>query len=219
MRCRWNAQPSYNKSYMAYREKVQNSGPCVVPSAPAQTLNGSVTICRLLAIFPEAVVEFEKVCTNPADHSKVKREPWTATVTYTFSKHVKSNELAVNEGSMAAMPAWLRAPTFGTVLDKFIADKRHKEIKAHRLGETVDILVPVGGELGIERLGWPTFRHSHRSMLDACGAPTGVQQKLMRHAPGSEQPGAHLDKEFLAQDLPKLTAEAETASEFIPETV
>ena len=45
-----------------------------------------------------------------------------------------------------------------------------------------DILVPAGRELGIERLGWHTFRHSYRSMLDACGAPIGVQQKLMRHA-------------------------------------
>jgi integrase len=45
-----------------------------------------------------------------------------------------------------------------------------------------DILVPIGKEVGIERLGWHTFRHSYRSMLDACGAPIGVQQKLMRHA-------------------------------------
>jgi integrase len=45
-----------------------------------------------------------------------------------------------------------------------------------------DILVPTGKEVGIERLGWHTFRHSYRSILDACGAPIGVQQKLMRHA-------------------------------------
>ena len=45
-----------------------------------------------------------------------------------------------------------------------------------------DILVPVGRKIGIDRLGWHTFRHSYRSMLDVCGAPVGVQQKLMRHA-------------------------------------
>ena len=45
-----------------------------------------------------------------------------------------------------------------------------------------DILVPAGKKIGIERLGWHMFRHSYRSMLDACGAPIGVQQKLMRHA-------------------------------------
>jgi hypothetical protein len=31
-------------------------------------------------------------------------------------------------------------------------------------------------------LGWHTFRHKYRSLLDATGAPIGVQQKLMRHA-------------------------------------
>jgi integrase len=45
-----------------------------------------------------------------------------------------------------------------------------------------DVLVPTGKDVGIERLGWHTFRHSYRSMLDVCGAPVGVQQKLMRHA-------------------------------------
>jgi type IV secretory pathway component VirB8 len=33
---------------------------------------------------------------NPADHSEVKRERWTATVTYVFQEKVKNNELAVN---------------------------------------------------------------------------------------------------------------------------
>ena len=43
-----------------------------------------------------ARIEFEKVFTNPADHSEVKRERWTATVTYVFQEKVKNNELAVN---------------------------------------------------------------------------------------------------------------------------
>ena len=33
-----------------------------------------------------ARIEFEKVFTNLADHSEVKRERWTATVTYVFAK-------------------------------------------------------------------------------------------------------------------------------------
>lgn len=45
-----------------------------------------------------------------------------------------------------------------------------------------DILVPAGKKVGVLRLGWHTFRHSYRSLLDACGAPIGVQQKLLRHA-------------------------------------
>ncbi len=43
-----------------------------------------------------ARVEFEKVFTNPTDHSEVKHERWTATVTYVFRENVKNNELAVN---------------------------------------------------------------------------------------------------------------------------
>ncbi len=32
------------------------------------------------------------------------------------------------------------------------------------------------------RVGWHTFRHTYRSLLDASGAPMTVQQQLMRHA-------------------------------------
>jgi integrase len=44
------------------------------------------------------------------------------------------------------------------------------------------ILKPKGEEVGIAGLGWHTFRHTYRSLLDEIGAPVGVQQKLMRHA-------------------------------------
>ena len=43
-----------------------------------------------------ARIEFEEVYTNPADHSELKRERWTASVTYVFRENVKNNELAVN---------------------------------------------------------------------------------------------------------------------------
>lgn len=43
-----------------------------------------------------ARIEFEKVYSNPADHTELKRERWTATVTYVFSENVKNNALAVN---------------------------------------------------------------------------------------------------------------------------
>jgi len=43
-----------------------------------------------------ARIEFEKVYTNPADHTELKRERWTASVTYVFRDLVKNNELAVN---------------------------------------------------------------------------------------------------------------------------
>jgi len=43
-----------------------------------------------------ARIEFEKVFTNPADHTELKREQWTASVTYVFRESVQNNELAVN---------------------------------------------------------------------------------------------------------------------------
>jgi type IV secretory pathway TrbF-like protein len=43
-----------------------------------------------------ARIEFEKVYTNPTDHTELKRERWTASVTYVFRDSVQNNELAVN---------------------------------------------------------------------------------------------------------------------------
>ena len=43
-----------------------------------------------------ARIEFEKVFTNPSDHTELRREQWTASVTYVFREMVKNNELAVN---------------------------------------------------------------------------------------------------------------------------
>jgi integrase len=44
------------------------------------------------------------------------------------------------------------------------------------------ILRPRGEDVDIPNLGWHTFRHTYRSLLDETGAPVGVQQKLMRHS-------------------------------------
>src|SRR5579863_6858298 len=44
------------------------------------------------------------------------------------------------------------------------------------------VLKPKGAEVGVSGLGWHTFRHTYRSLLDETGAPVGVQQKLMRHS-------------------------------------
>jgi len=43
-----------------------------------------------------ARIEFEKVYTNPTDHTELKREQWTASVTYVFRSVVKNEELTVN---------------------------------------------------------------------------------------------------------------------------
>jgi integrase len=44
------------------------------------------------------------------------------------------------------------------------------------------ILTPAGEKIGLNGIGWHTFRHTYRSLLDETGAPVGVQQKLMRHS-------------------------------------
>jgi integrase len=46
-----------------------------------------------------------------------------------------------------------------------------------------DYIRPAGRELKLKAdVGWHTFRHTYRSLLDSSNAPIGVQQKLMRHA-------------------------------------
>jgi integrase len=43
-------------------------------------------------------------------------------------------------------------------------------------------IIPAGIRCGIGRVGWHTFRHTFRTLLDETGAPMKVQQELMRHA-------------------------------------
>ncbi len=45
-----------------------------------------------------------------------------------------------------------------------------------------DYIAPAGRKLGLEAVGWHSFRHTYRAWLDATGAPIGAQQRLMRHA-------------------------------------
>ncbi|HEV2484720.1 MAG TPA: tyrosine-type recombinase/integrase [Terracidiphilus sp.] len=50
-------------------------------------------------------------------------------------------------------------------------------IQQHTLKHAFERIGVSGGGLG-----WHTFRHTYRSLLDETGAPIGVQQKLMRHS-------------------------------------
>jgi integrase len=43
-------------------------------------------------------------------------------------------------------------------------------------------LFPQRKKIGIGRIGWDTFRHSHCSLLHALGVDLKVQQELLRHA-------------------------------------
>jgi integrase len=45
-----------------------------------------------------------------------------------------------------------------------------------------DYLRPAAEKVGLHGVGWHTFRHSYRTLIDDVGTPLGVQQRLMRHA-------------------------------------
>lgn len=96
-------------------------------------------------------------------------------------------------------------------------------------------LKPVLKELGLDG-GAHAFRHGNATLLDSLRAPMAVRQERLGHVDArttmgythlitsddvgvAEQLGALLDKGFLAQDLPKLTPDAEKASELISEAV
>src|SRR6267143_198947 len=45
-----------------------------------------------------------------------------------------------------------------------------------------DYLRPAGEKIGLQGVGWHSFRHTYRTLIDDIGTPLGVQQRLMRHA-------------------------------------
>ncbi len=56
----------------------------------------SITLGDLQRSPYNARIEFEKVFTNPADHTVLKKERWIATATYVFADKVRNEALAVN---------------------------------------------------------------------------------------------------------------------------
>jgi integrase len=96
-------------------------------------------------------------------------------------------------------------------------------------------LKPILKELGLDGAAH-AFRHGNATLLDSLHAPMAVRQERLGHVDANttmgythlvtaddvrvaEELGALLDKEFLAQDLPKFPPNGETASELISEAV
>jgi integrase len=45
-----------------------------------------------------------------------------------------------------------------------------------------DYLRPAGEKIRLQGVGWHSFRHTYRTLIDDIGTPLGVQERLMRHA-------------------------------------
>jgi type IV secretory pathway TrbF-like protein len=81
-------QERKNNTFMTYRNDSS------LPYVDVEVKN--VVLDDLRQSPYSARIEFEKVYANPADHTELRRERWTASVTYVFRENVKNNELAVN---------------------------------------------------------------------------------------------------------------------------
>jgi type IV secretion system protein VirB5 len=81
-------QERKNNTFMTYRNDSS------LPYVDVEVKN--VVLDDLRQSPYSARIEFEKVYTNPTDHTELRRERWTASVTYVFRENVKNNELAVN---------------------------------------------------------------------------------------------------------------------------
>lgn len=96
-------------------------------------------------------------------------------------------------------------------------------------------LKPILKELGLDGAAH-AFRHGNATLLDSLHVPMAVRQERLGHMDAKTtmgythlvtaddvrvagELGALLDKEFLAQDLPKFPPNAETATESYSEAV
>ena len=87
------------------------------------------------------------------------------------------DEVPLDPGFAAVLEDWKGNRTAGLVFPSHITGGCYYAGIIQR-----QILKPKGEQIGVVGLGWHTFRHTYRSLLDETGAPIGVQQKLMRHS-------------------------------------
>jgi integrase len=88
-----------------------------------------------------------------------------------------SDEIPLDPGFADVLLAWRGATETGLV---FVCPSTGGCFHASVIQQ--DHLRPAGEALGLVGVGWHTFRHTYRSLLDETGAPIGVQQRLMRHS-------------------------------------
>jgi len=87
------------------------------------------------------------------------------------------DDVPLDSAFAAVLQDWKGNRTFGLVFPSPLTGRPYYAGIIQR-----QILRPKGAGIGVLGLGWHTFRHTYRSLLDETGAPIGVQQKLMRHS-------------------------------------
>jgi integrase len=90
-----------------------------------------------------------------------------------------ADTLPLHEQLVAVLMAWHQAAPIikGWMFGSPVTDRPYHRDSLHK-----DYLTPAALKIGLPRLGWHDFRHTHRAMLRDLGLPLEVQQKLMRHA-------------------------------------
>jgi len=83
-----------------------------------------------------------------------------------------------------ALLSWKLRSTFNKINDwVFASPFQAGEMPYRAWGIQQRRLKPAARSAGLgDGIGWHTFRHTYRSLLDESGAPMKVQQELMRHA-------------------------------------
>jgi len=90
--------------------------------------------------------------------------------------------MPIDAGLAEVLLAWRRKSEFVNDDDWIWASPAMAGEKPYFYTSLLAAVQAAGKKAGIEGIGWHTFRHTYRTWLDETGAPTGVQQKLMRQA-------------------------------------
>lgn len=92
------------------------------------------------------------------------------------------DEVPVDDALRDVLMRWREQAVFTSDAD-FVFTNRRTGKPYHQEEVQKNHLRTAAKKTGIQdSIGWHTFRHTYRALLDAIGAPIGVQQRLMRHA-------------------------------------
>lgn len=137
-----------------------------------------------------------------------------------FVKTEYSNELLPLDASLLAVLDEWRAKTEYRSSTDWVFTSPSTGCPYHQESIQKNYLRPGGKKVGFEdSLGWHTFRHTYRSLLDDTDAPMSVQKELMRHAniqttmdvygKSSDRNKRHANQKVVQMVLPKAQTDSE----------